>query len=467
MRTMRTDIIPAVPSYYVTGGDRDWNLPAISIFACLGFFLDQDTYKNHTRAFRPATDYTVNHDEVVSEAVWFKWYHEPRAIDIKKAVTEFANIFHEVLGNAAAHKRIVLPLSGGLDSRTLAGGLRYLKHDQVFTYSYEFAGGVPENKYGEAIAKHCGFEFVPYIIPKGYLWQHIDHIANCNGCYADFITPRQAAVMHELETKGDLFLLGHWGDVLFDDMGVASDLSLEGQVDAVLKKITKRRGVELATALWQAWGKPGSFSDYLRSRIAALLSGIDIQDANARIRAFKSMYWAPRWTSTNLTIFQDALPISVPYYHEALCQFICSVPEPLLAGRQIQIEYLKQYHPALAAVPWQKYEPANLYSYKNYYKRTNIHKRAYYALMRRLRAMTEGERITSNWQIQLLGTDNERELAGRLQEYAKHSLPWLPPELLGKMYLKFKESPADYAHIMAIMLSFIQIPKLSALSPAN
>ncbi|MBK7870832.1 MAG: hypothetical protein IPJ74_09160 [Saprospiraceae bacterium] len=121
--------------------------------------------------------------------------------------------------------------------------------------------------------------------------------------------------------------------------------------------------MELGSALWQAWGLEGVFGDYLHGRIETLLCGIDIDNANARIRAFKSLYWAPRWTSTNLQVFAAARPMALHYYHDEMCQFICTVPEKHLAGRQIQIEYLKMKAPELARIPWQDHRPFNLYNY--------------------------------------------------------------------------------------------------------
>ena len=48
----------------------------------------------------------------------------------------------------------------------------------------------------------------------------------------------------------------------------------------------------------------------------ALLDRIAIQNTSAKVRAFKSMYWAPRWTSINLSVFEAAHPITLPYYDD-------------------------------------------------------------------------------------------------------------------------------------------------------
>ena len=112
-------------------------------------------------------------------------------------------------------RECILPLSGGLDSRTQSVALNHLKAD-VVSYSYEFENGYPETKIAKQIAKACGFEFKWYTIPKGYLWEQIDVLAELNQCYSDFTSPRQMGIFDAFSNMGELFSLGHWGDVLFD-----------------------------------------------------------------------------------------------------------------------------------------------------------------------------------------------------------------------------------------------------------
>src|SRR5690606_37876753 len=192
--------------------------------------------------------------------------------------------------------------------------------------------------------------------------ENIEKIASINQCYTEFTHPRQAAVLEKIAKLGDVFSLGHWGDVLFDDMKVNDNLSFESQVDLMFKKVLKKGGLMLGQKLWQDWQIEGNFEVYLKGRIRDLLKEINIpSNANAQIRAFKSTYWAPRWTSVNLSLFESAKPITLPYYDNRMCEFICSVPEKYIPGRQIQIAYLKMQIPALEKIEWQDHRPFNLY----------------------------------------------------------------------------------------------------------
>src|SRR5690606_8233157 len=131
------------------------------------------------------------------------------------------------------------------------------------------------------------------------------------------------------------------------------------------KKVIKKGGLELANALWQEWNLQGDFEEYLTERMQAILYNIKIDNLSAKVRAFKSLTWVPRWTSVSLAVFEAAHPYKLPYYDDRMCEFICTVPEEYLADRKLQIAYIKQQSPALAKITWEAERPFNLYNFQN------------------------------------------------------------------------------------------------------
>ena len=277
-------------------------------------------------------------------------------------------------------------------------------------------------------------------------------LAAINGCYSEFTHPRQMAVVERVAALGELFLLGHWGDVLFDDIGMRGDAAFDDQVSATVGKIVKAGGMELASVLWRAWGLRGSFASYLRERVAGLLAEIRIDDANARIRAFKSMYWAPRWTSVNLSVFASRRPIALPYYHADMCKLVCTLPERLLRWKANPIEYVKRSAPELARIPWQSYDPLDLFSYHRYHSFPMLPYRAARKAMQLVRERLLGRtRVTRNWEIQFLGTDNDARLRAHLFDHAFTEL--VSRDVVQAFYAKFIADPLRYAHPVSMLLT--------------
>ncbi|MEO8210112.1 MAG: asparagine synthetase B family protein, partial [bacterium] len=398
-------------------------------------------------------NYEIDEENFIKgKKIYWQWHYSPRDISLKQATEEFAHLFEKITYEELKNKKVILPLSGGLDSRTQAAVLK--NNFDVKSYSYKFEESFDEVKYGRKISFVQSFPFSEFVIPKGYLWKIIDKLADINQCYADFTNPRQMAVIEEISKLGNIFYLGHWGDVLFDDSGVDDDISFEEQVDVLTKKVLKRGGLDLAEKLWSGWGLEGNFKNYFKERISLLLKKINIENANSGIRAFKSIYWAPRWTSANMNVFNNYRPVALPYYDDEMCEFICTIPENLLSGRQIQINYIKMKNPDLAKIPWQAYDPLNLYDFDKFENKSMLPLRAYRKGKRLLKEKIFGKKLTTrNWEIQFLGDKNDKNLREHLfgNKLFKEFISY---DIVKEFYEKFKnEDSLYYSHPVSMLLT--------------
>lgn len=447
---IKTSIIPQKQSFAKVDTPHELHLEAICIFAAIGFFLDSDTYWKDEAVLRPASKHTLDASgKLLNSETWFKWHYTPRDITFNQALEEFSVLFETIIKEQTDNKKVVLPLSGGLDSRTQAVALKNCKAD-VFAYSYQFENGYPETKIAKQIANTCGFEFKKFTIPKGYLWNVIDDLTELNQCYSDFTSPRQMAIENEFASMGDVFSLGHWGDVLFDSMN-HPELSEKAQVKVMVNKLLKKGGLEFASNLWDAWNLSGVFEDYFRARITTLLQNIEIEDTNAKLRAFKSMYWAPRWTSVNLSIFSSKKPIALPYYDDRMCEFICSIPEKYLKNRQLQIAYIKTKSPELAKITWQDHRPFNLNNYKYNKVPYNLPYRISNKMHQMIKHAIGKPYVQRNWELQFTGDENESQLKNHLFNNGLEKL--IPKSIITNYFEAFTSRNAlQNAHGINILL---------------
>ncbi len=449
-KSIKTTIIPKHQTFAKVEAPHELDLQAICVFAAIGFFLDADTYWKDQQVLRPASTHILDSQSKLTDSKsYFQWHYSPRDLTFDQALEEFTHLFESIVAEQSQQKHIILPLSGGLDSRTQAAALKSC-HAKVFAYSYEFENGYEETKIAKKIAKACDFEFQSLTIPKGYLWNSIDQLVQVNQCYSDFTTPRQMAIFDKFEGMGDQFSLGHWGDVLFDSMNLPQ-LSLAEEVQVLKKKLLKKGGLPLALSLWKLWELEGDFDTYFTQRVETLLESITIKDSNAKLRAFKSLYWAPRWTSVNLAIFSAKHPISLPYYDDRMCQFICTVPEDFLKDRQLQIAYLKAKAPDLANITWQDKQPYNLTNFERNRPPYNTP----YKVVNKLKRMGKqwlGRPYTQrNWELQFLGADNQAQVTQHLLHPKVEK--WIPNDFLKARLNEFyKKSSVENAHALNIVL---------------
>lgn len=395
-----------------------------------------------------ATTYTADKGYLVPGQSWFKWHYSPTDRKLDDVIEEFKYLFEGIISDQLKDSHVILPLSGGLDSRTQAAALRSIGLS-VDSYSYQYSRGIKESLFASQIAAASGFQFKSLIIPDGYLMPMVEQIGRINGCYTEFTTPRQFAFLSEFEKLKGTFSLGHWGDVLFDSPSIDEEADESQMVQYVTRLICKKGGPELARTLWKVWDIEGDFDEYLRSRITDMLRKIDINNSKSKVRAFKSLYWAPRWTSINLSAFSKNHEISLPYYHERICAFICTIPESMLSGRQIQIEYLKRYAPDLANITWQDHRPFNLFTYKYDRFPYNLG----YRISDKIRRSLSTQPFTlRNWEIQFSGQIN----AQLIQEWIhKPDFKFFVPETVStKVLSKFSHNPDAYsAHGLSMLLT--------------
>lgn len=451
MKTLKTDIIPKSQTFAKVKGEHVLNYEAICVFTAIGFFLDEDTYYKDEVCLRPGTINTIDESGyLVKSEPWFNWYYSPRAISFEDALNEFSELFESIIDQQVEDKKVVLPLSGGLDSRTQAVALNHLDKN-VEAYSYSFENGYNEAKISKQIADACKFKFEAFKIAKGYLWENIEELSKINGCYAEFTHARQMAVAEELKSKGDVFSLGHWGDVLFDAT-VDEQLSDEEEVSLILKKIVKPGGLQIAKALWKSWSLKGDFTTYLRERVKNLMSQIDIENSSAKIRAFKSLYWAPRWTTANLSVFESVHPITLPYYDDDMCKFICTVPEAYLADRKLQIAYIKKRNKKLSKIVWQEQKPFNLNNFNFNKSPYNLPYRISNKLYRTLKSIVGKNYVQRNWELQFLGEENAKNLEEYICNEDFHEL--VSKQIVENSYDGFKEvDNVRFSHPLSMLLT--------------
>ena len=218
---------------------RELDYKSIAHWLTTGFF------ENDKKSFLKKSSYENNLSPN------FEWFHNPRNITFRNAVNEFGDLFESIIIEKTKNKNIVLPLSGGLDSRTIAAALKNNKN--IVSYSYQFDNGIPEINYGKRIAKLYDWRFHEFIIQKGYLWQKIEELSNLNKCRVEFTHPRQMACIDKISKLGNILISGSMGDLLFDSFSLKNQADKQQQLLFLKKIIFKNSGMKLAEDFWSHW----------------------------------------------------------------------------------------------------------------------------------------------------------------------------------------------------------------------
>lgn len=188
-------------------------------------------------------------------------------------------------------------------------------------------------------------------------------------------------------------------------------------------------------------------ADFVRPELEAS-RGIDEPDF--RIKALKTDQWSFRWTTASLRSYQLGAFPRLPFYDTRLADFFATVPTEFVAGRRLQIDYLKQYAPDLARITWQA-GGANLYRYRSarYWK---LPLRA----AAKARRILLGEKVLQrNWEVQFLGEGGHRGLAHWLTRTGLRLHEFVAPNEVRTLLDEFYADPdAARGYTVSMLLTF-------------
>jgi hypothetical protein len=380
----------------------DWD--ALSGFFGTGYFPADKTYLTNIRIFKPASCYSFDRQmNLVAQRSYWKWQYHVSNISTVDRFEQLHETLKKSLGHALKERNAALPISGGLDSRMLAGVISSINAigTSLWGYSYGYDKQSAEIKIARQIAGRLNVQFQEHVVPD-YLFDKIDVIADSVDLFQYVDGTRQACMEEILNRNADIVVGGHWGDVWMDNMDVPE--ANDGLHNAYQKKILKKgSGWLLSEVCADHLAKP---EQYVKGHFDMAMEDLKhIDDQEMKFRAYKTNNWSFRWTLASIRMYQaGAFPV-LPFYDRYVADAILSVPATMHSGRKFQINFIKHFYPQLAEVTWQEYG-RNLYSYK-YFNNRSIAFRAFKKLNRTVRGIKP---ITRNWELFYLHPEGRAKL---------------------------------------------------------
>ena len=382
---------------------------ALGSMALFGFPIGDRTLDAHTQVLPPATCLTLDASGRALDRIrYLRWSHRPDARRSPDATLgELWDLLRNLVTDGVPEgAAVVLPVSGGLDSRALAAALAGA-HDApvVRAFTYGYAPTSAEIRSAAAVADRAGFPARRLTIPP-YLFDQADLIADALDGACDVTQCRQAGVRDELaELAGEdrLLLGGHYGDLWLDHTGLGhGDHDVDLAAEA-LRRFVKPGGSE-ALALF------GIDEAEVRAAATGVLGRVlddlgDVDDPDVRLKALKVDTYGHRFTAPGLRMYQSAAFPIVPFGDPRFVDWVTTVPGRFLPRRRLEIDLLCRYAPGLASVEWD----GRGVTPRQYRRSWAVLPRR---VVRRVARSLPGHRATPhairNWEVQFLGPGLER-----------------------------------------------------------
>jgi hypothetical protein len=130
--------------------------------------------------------------------------------------------------------------------------------------------------------------------------------------------------------------------------------------------------------------------------------------------------------------------------------FFCTVPSEFVAGRRLQIDYLKRFAPDLACITWQPYQ-ANLYQYQHFH--TWLLPARIWRKAKRL--LTRQQVIQRNWEVQFFQGNGRQQLHDQLLSSGLRIHEYLPATAIRSLLETFYQQPdGQMGYTVSMLLTF-------------
>jgi hypothetical protein len=389
--------------------DRELDVKAIAAFCAQGFFPSDHTWLRAIRIIRPATRVDLAPDGAVAgERRWAEWRYEPDpTID---PIDRFATILHDATARALRGGRVLVPISGGLDSRCTVAAIPRESAPGCQSYSYGYSADSAELRIAARIARSRGLSYTGHLVHE-YLFDRLDDIIQSVEGFQDVTQSRQSAVSPWLAAHGSHVIAAHWGDVWFDSMGYEDQpghIGLSSRIDGAAKKFLKH-GRDWFSSNVPAFRDEGGGDRVVREALED--DAVRIPESlppDLWIKALKTETWSFRWTLASLRTYALAVVPRLPFYERSMEELVCSQTPSVFRDRRVQIEYLRRYASDLAAIEWQETGAALRWGREG--EHLAIPSRA----LRKLSRMMRGSKlILRNWEVQFLSDRGRAALRDR------------------------------------------------------
>lgn len=330
-------------------------------FMTLGYSTGDRTFFENIKLLPPASVATFKADANLSiQKYWDYSFHSEE--DPLWLEDDYVDQFFETLSKATlrqidSQKRIGLPLSGGLDSRTLAGVLdKVLFRGEVkaFSYGHPYAYDVV---YGRKIAKKVGYEHSYIPIESTYLRDHAERFVwllegtvICKDAHMLLTYP----IIRQNLLK--VIMTGFFGDIICGSADWIYSVGVRGGMEdeAIIRS---QYDVHADTM------KDRDIALYMKDKIYESVKGKTFEALRSRYfqcpsknRYFRSRYFSTherqrRYTSHHLFIFDFIAEVLSPFLDYDFVRFVYHVPPELMLFQNLYRKMIIRHLPKVASVP--------------------------------------------------------------------------------------------------------------------
>ena len=326
-------------------------------FLLSGYICGKDTLIPEIRQLEPAEFLYLDLKEgsdILRER-YYSYYNKDKMQLSAEVMAEIhdkilSSVFQRLL-KSIGERKVVVPLSGGVDSRLVASMLKRLNYENVVCLSY----GVPNNwetNFSKKIADRLGYEwiYVPYSREK---WHKIYRSREWRDFFYSYDNlsslPNMSewCAVRELKEKGlvpedALFVPGHTGDFI---SGGHLQYVFAGK-GQITKEVLLNRILEKHYSLWKKELSNKDARKRIMNKLWEFFKGMPLSSESDIADAYECWEWQARQARFIINSVRTydfyGYEWRLPLWDLEMMDFWCTVPLELKLGKKLYLFYLKE-----------------------------------------------------------------------------------------------------------------------------
>ena len=327
---------------------------SVADFFSIGYILGNKTFFKEVELLPPASIMTYSKGAISNEQYWDFDFNENRENYPEEYYIDKLSklILQSVERQMKGNHRIGIPLSGGLDSRTIVASI-HGKYYPLHTFTF----GKPncdDVRFAQSVSKKLGalhhfFDFKP-----DDLTLYAEKAVNITDGMLNCIHAHRMQTYNEIRSLMDVVLGGYVGDAIMGNF-LIEDPDENMDDFQTFKRLCDYISVDLLKNLFNDEYFP-IFNKNLnlsKDYILQIGKNIDTKSTNNRLMYYNLRERQRRFILTGSILTRNSLEFRTPFLDNDLIDFILTVPTTFKINKHLYKKMILTTFPQLADIPYQ------------------------------------------------------------------------------------------------------------------
>lgn len=332
---------------------KEVNIGAVSEFFAFGHLLGDKTLFNGIKLLPPASILVCQDGDISIDSYWtFRYEDNDQIFNEDYFVDELVKLFKQAVQRriSGCHK-IAIPLSGGLDSRSVVAAVNE-KFDIISTVTFKFDGIDNTPDIADMVSTVKGLTNIKLDIKKDFLADFGRDAVYLTDGMLNLVHFHEISILDKIKENSDVLLVAFAFDALLGgsylNRKILSDKSYNELVEVIYKRDSIGDTVLRSLFTAELYGKIG----YLP--LKALISEFSkcSSDKNGNMCDCFLFHNHVRRSSlaANMVYQRSMVEDRIPTYDNDLVDFILKIPPEFRYDHRIYLKFLKKLSPELANI---------------------------------------------------------------------------------------------------------------------